>query len=60
MVKISFSCEGMELKISGKIVWTQEIIFKGERTLAVGIQFRDLSPKLKGMLFVFADSSKDK
>jgi hypothetical protein len=40
--------------------WTQEIIFKGEKTLAVGIQFQNLSPKLSGMLFVFANSSKDK
>ncbi len=60
IVKISFPSEGMELKVSGKIAWTQEILFKGERTLAVGIQFQDLSPKLRGMLFVFADSTKDK
>ena len=59
IVKISFPSEGMELKVSGKIAWTQEIIFKGERTLAVGIQFQDLSPKLRGMLFVFADGAKD-
>lgn len=59
-VKISFPSEGLELKVSGRIAWTQEIIFKGERTLAVGIQFQSLSPKLRGMLFVFADSTKDK
>ena len=58
-VNISLPCEGMELKVSGKIAWTQEIIFKGEKTLAVGIQFQNLSPKLRGMLFVFADSSRD-
>jgi CRP-like cAMP-binding protein len=60
IVKINFPSEGMELKVSGKIAWTQEILFKGERTLAVGIQFQDLSPKLRGMLFVFADGAKDK
>jgi CRP-like cAMP-binding protein len=60
IIKISFPNEGMELKVSGKIAWTQEVIFKGERTLAVGIQFQDLSPKLRGMLFVFADGAKDK
>jgi CRP-like cAMP-binding protein len=58
-VKISFPSEGLELKVSGKIAWTQEVIFKGKRTLAVGIQFQGLSPKLQGMLFVFADSAKD-
>ena len=36
------------------------MIDKGEKTLAVGIQFQDLSPKLRGMLFVFAENSKDK
>lgn len=58
MVKISFPAEGMELKVSGKIAWTQEVVFQREKTLALGIQFQDLSPKLRGMLFVFADSSK--
>lgn len=60
MVKISFSCEGMELKVSGKIAWTKEIIFKEEKTIAIGIQFQDLSPKLRGMLFVFADNAEGK
>jgi CRP-like cAMP-binding protein len=60
MVKISLPSEGMELKVSGKIAWTRETLFKGEKTLAVGIQFQDLSPKLRGMLFVFADDSKNK
>ena len=59
-VKISFPSKGMELKVSGKIAWTQETIFKGEKTLAVGIQYQDLSPKLRGMLFVFADIPKSK
>ena len=57
-VKINFSNEGMELKISGKITWTQETINRGKRTLMLGIQFQDLSPKLRGMLFVFAKNSK--
>jgi len=59
-VKISFPSEGLELRVSGKIAWTRETIDKGKKTLAVGIQFQDLSPKLRGMLFVFAENSKDK
>ena len=58
-VKINFPSEGMELKISGKIAWTSETIVRGKKTLALGIQFQDLSPKLRGMLFVFANNSKD-
>ena len=57
MVKLSFPNEGLELKISGKIAWTHEILFQGGKTLALGIQFQGLTPKLRGMLFVFADSS---
>ena len=55
-VKISFPTEGLELKVSGKIAWTQKVMFQRQRTLTLGIQFQDLSPKLRGMLFVFADS----
>jgi len=58
-VKMSFPSEGLELKVSGKIIWTQPVSFKGEETLALGIQFQDLSPKLCGMLFVFAESSRN-
>ena len=57
MVKLSFPNEGLELRISGKIAWTREISFQGGNSLALGIQFQGLSPKLRGMLFVFADSS---
>ena len=57
MVKLSFPNEGLELKISGKIAWTHEISFQGGKTLALGIQFQGLTPKLRGMLFVFADTS---
>lgn len=56
-IKMSFPCEGMELKVPGKIVWTQRVKFKGEQTLALGVQFQNLSPKLCGMLFVFAENS---
>ena len=59
-VKISFPTEGMELKVSAKIAWTKEIVLPKERTLALGLQFRNLSPKLRGMLFVFAESINKK
>ena len=59
MIKLSFPSQGLELKISGKIAWTHEVAFQGEKTLALGIQFQDLSPKLRGILFVFAESSKN-
>ena len=56
-IKMSFPSEGLELKVPGKIVWTQNVSFRGEKTLALGVRFENLSPKLRGMLFVFADNS---
>ena len=56
-IKMSFQNEGLELKVSGKIIWTQEVLYEGEKTLALGVHFEDLSPKLRGMLFVFAENS---
>ena len=59
IVKLNYPNEGLELKISGKIAWTHEVIFRGMNTLALGIQFQGLSPKLRGMFFVFANSSSN-
>ena len=57
IVKLNYPNEGLELKISGKIAWTHEVVFRGMNTLALGIQFQGLSPKLRGMFFIFANSS---
>jgi CRP-like cAMP-binding protein len=56
-IKMSFHGEGLEIKVPGQIVWTQKVSFRGGKTLALGVQFQNLSPKLRGMLFVFADNS---
>ena len=57
-VKISFSVEGLELRVTGKIAWTKEIVLQKETTLTLGVLFQNLSPKLRGMLFVFVESIK--
>jgi hypothetical protein len=46
----------MELKVRGNIVWRHPIQLNGHKTLAVGIQFEDDTPKMRGMLFMFARS----
>jgi hypothetical protein len=58
-INMNFPREGLELKVSGKIIWTQEVSFRGEKTLALGIHFQNLSPRLRGMLFVFAEGSSN-
>jgi CRP-like cAMP-binding protein len=55
-IRISFPGETMELKVLGSIVWTHQVHFNGKKTLALGIQFKEDSPKLRGMLFMFANS----
>jgi CRP-like cAMP-binding protein len=55
-VRISFPGDTMELKVAGNIVWHHQIHFNGDKTLAVGIQFEDDTPKMRGMLFMFARS----
>jgi len=55
-IRVSFPGETMELKVWGNIVWRHQIHFNGSKTLALGIQFEENSPKLRGMLFMFANS----
>lgn len=55
-IRVSFPGETMELKVLGNIMWRHEIHFNGSKTLALGIRFEEDSPKLRGMLFLFANS----
>lgn len=55
-IRISFPGSTMALKVQGKIVWRHQIHFNGHKTLALGIQFDDDTPQMRGMLFMFARS----
>lgn len=55
-VRISFPGDTMELRVAGDIVWHHQIHFNGNKTLAVGIQFEDDTPKMRGLLLMFAKS----
>ena len=55
-IQVSFPGETMELKVMGNIIWRHQIHFNGHKTLALGIRFEEDSPKLRGMLFMFANS----
>lgn len=59
-IEISLPSEALTINVSGAIVWNKEVYFRGERTVALGIQFEDMSPKLSGLLVVFADMLSDK
>lgn len=55
-VQISLLSEAMTLSVAGTIVWSKQVPVEEEKILALGIQFEGMSPKLKGMVFAFADS----
>ena len=55
-IQVNFPGETMELKVLGNIMWRHKIHFNGHKTLAIGIRFEEDSPKLRGMLFMFANS----
>jgi CRP-like cAMP-binding protein len=44
------------LKISGKIVWSREAVQDGAKALAIGMQFDEMSPKIRGLLFALFNS----
>jgi len=44
------------LKISGKIVWHREVVHNGAKTVALGMQFDEMSPKIRGLLFALFNS----
>ena len=55
-VQVNFPIEEMNVNIPGKIVWQSQVLHEGRKTIAVGIQFDKMSPKLKGFLVVFFNS----
>ena len=54
-VQVCFPTESMKLNVLGNIVWNRKVSFEGENTLALGVQFKDMTPRMSGMLMVFAD-----
>ena len=55
-VKTNFPIEDMKVSIPGKIVWLSPVLHEGRKTMGLGIQFENMSPKLKGLLMMFFNS----
>lgn len=53
---IGLPAETMHIKVLGRIAWSHAILLGGKKTLVIGIQFEKMSPRLRGMLFMFASS----
>lgn len=54
-IEISLPGEAFTLNFAGNITWSKKVFNNGKKTLALGIQFKDMTPKMSGMLVVFAD-----
>lgn len=57
-IQISMASEAMTISVSGKIVWSQEVVFEGQKSIALGIQYQNMTPQLSGLVVVFADILK--
>ncbi len=55
-VQLSLPMEAMSLVVSGAVVWSKAMRIESEDTFALGIKFEEMSPKLRGIIFAFADS----
>ena len=57
--RIGLPGEKLSLKISGRVVWCRPVCSQDNQTLALGIRFEDMSPKLRGMFFGFVEGFGD-
>ena len=59
-VQISLPSEDFTVNVPGKIIWTRQIAIEDKKAVALGMQYREMSPKSQGMLLGFANSLKIK
>jgi CRP-like cAMP-binding protein len=52
-VLVSFEIEDLTIKLPGKIRWAKKVSIDNRLSMALGIQFGEISPRLKGLLMAF-------
>jgi PilZ domain/Cyclic nucleotide-binding domain len=57
-VQISLPSEDFTVNVPGKVIWSRQIDIEHESAIALGMQFREMSPKSRGMLLGFANNLK--
>jgi CRP-like cAMP-binding protein len=55
-IRIGIPDEILSLMVSGRIAWGREIVHEGAKTVAIGMQFSKMSPRMQGFLFSFINS----
>lgn len=56
-VRVAISSEALSMSIPGQIVRTQKLMVNGSRTLSLGIQFDEVSPRVRGAFIAFAEGA---
>jgi hypothetical protein len=56
-VRVTISSEALSMSIPGQIVRTRELMANGSRTLCLGIQFDEVSPRVRGAFLAFAEGT---
>ncbi len=56
-VRVAISSEALSMSIPGQIVRTRELMVNGNRALSLGIQFDDVSPRVRGAFLAFAEGT---
>lgn len=55
-ISISLPDESISVIIMGRMTWYEETAIDGQSTYAVGVQFEEMPPRLRGLLIVFANA----
>jgi len=56
-VRVAISSEALSMSIPGQIVRTRKVMVNGSRTLSLGIQFDEVSPRVNGTFLAFAEGT---
>lgn len=54
-IQMSMPGDAMRISVAGQIVWSKQLDAGDKKTVALGIQYKNMTPKLSGLLVVFAD-----
>jgi CRP-like cAMP-binding protein len=55
-IRVKIAKEAFSLVFSGRIAWSREIVDNGAKTVAIGMQFSNMSSRMQGFLFSFINS----
>ena len=58
-VRVTIPADQLLVAISGQIVRKRHLVIGGHKTPCYGIQFSEMTPRLRGAFFAFAESSRE-